>query len=79
MLDDPLCPVSSDVAAVLTGAVEALRKAGASLAEGWPQGMNVAQMYDTYLFLLNSAYAFALRDDRVEERRKRAENQDGKL
>ena len=39
--------------------------------------MNVAQMYDTYLFLLNSAFAFLLSDDRVDERRKRAENQDG--
>lgn len=77
VLDDPLCPVSSDVAAVLTRAVAALGKAGASLEEGWPQGMNVAQMYDTYLFLLNSAFAFLLSDDRVDERRKRAENQDG--
>ena len=77
VLDDPLCPVSSDVAAVLTRAVAALGKAGASLEEGWPQGMNVAQMYDTYLFLLNSAFAFLLSDDRVDERRKRAEFQDG--
>jgi amidase len=36
-----------------------------------------AQQYDTYLFLLNSVFAFSLRDDRVEETRKRAENQDG--
>ena len=77
VLDDPRCPVSSEVGEVLARTVEALRKAGANLEEGWPKGVDPAAQYDTYLFLLNSLFAFTLRDDRLEEMRKRAENQDG--
>jgi amidase len=77
VLDDPACPVSSDVGEVLAAAVEALRKAGANMEEGWPQGVNPAEQYDTYVYLLNSVFAFQLRDDRIEEVRQRAANQDG--
>jgi Asp-tRNA(Asn)/Glu-tRNA(Gln) amidotransferase A subunit family amidase len=43
VLDDPLCPVSPDVGDTLRTAVEALRKAGATLEEGWPQGMKLQE------------------------------------
>ena len=77
VLDDPACRVSSDVGDVLARTIEALRRAGVKLEEGWPKGVVPAQQYDTYLYLLNSVFAFNLRDDQVEEMRKRAENQDG--
>jgi amidase len=77
VLDDPTCRVSSDVSEVLARAIEALRRAGAKLEEGWPKGVSPAQQYDTYLYLLNSVFAFNLRDDQVEGTRRRAENQDG--
>jgi amidase len=77
VLDDRACPVSPDVGEVLARAVEALRKAGATLEEGWPTGVVPAEQYDTYLFLLNSVFAFSLRDDQVEEMRQRAAKQDG--
>ena len=47
------------------------------LEEGWPKGVSPAQQYDTYLYLLNSVFAFNLRDDQVDATRRRAENQDG--
>src|SRR5207245_538004 len=72
VLDDPACRVSSDVREVHAQATEALRRAGAKLEEGWPQGVSPAQQYDTYLYLLNSVFAFTLRDDQVEEMRRRA-------
>ena len=77
VLDDPACRVSSDVGDVHARAIEALRRGGVKLEEGWPKGVVPAQQYDTYLYLLNSVFAFNLRDDQVEEMRKRAENQDG--
>src|SRR5947208_4257903 len=77
VLDDPACRVSSDVGEVLARTIEALRRAGAKLEEGWPKGVSPAQQYDTYLYLLNSVFAFNLRDDQVDATRRRAENQDG--
>jgi amidase len=76
VLDDPRCPVSPDVGEVLARAVEALRKAGAQLEEGWPKGVTPAAQYDTYLFLLFSVFAFQLSDDRIDEFRKQAASQD---
>lgn len=77
VLDDSACRVSSDVGDVLARTIEALRRVGAKLEEGWPPGVVPAQQYDTYLYLLNTVFAFNLRDDQVEEMRRRAENQDG--
>jgi len=77
VLDDPLCPVVSDVEEVMVEAITALRKAGASVEEGWPQGVTPAEQYDTYLYLLNAGYAMGLSDDQIERARQRAANQDG--
>jgi amidase len=77
VLDDPLCPVSSDVGEVVAEAVEALRKAGAKVEEGWPTGIVPAEQYDTYVYLLYSAFAFRLRDEQIEDMRQRAATQDG--
>ena len=48
-------------------AVTALRQAGANVEEGWPPGVVPTEQYDTYLYLLNSVFAFRLRDDRIEQ------------
>ncbi len=79
VLDDKPCPVTSSVKEVLASVVEALRKAGAILEEGWPAGVVPAAQFDTYYYLLESAFAFQLRDDQVEEMRKLAARQDGSL
>jgi len=76
VLDDPLCPLSSDVKEVLFQAVEALRKTGVDLKEGWPPGVNPSGQYDTYLYLLFSTYAYELQDDQIEEFREQAAKQD---
>jgi len=87
VLDSPSCPVSSDVKEVLVEAIEALRKAGVHLEEGWPAGVDPDEQYDTYRFLLfsiraerrrlSSIGASSLSDDQVEELRARAVHQDG--
>ena len=77
VLDDPLCPVSPEVGDTLRVAVEALRKAGATLEEGWPQGMKPDEHYDAYLTILFARMAGPQREDQLEDLRKIAATQDG--
>ena len=77
VLDDPLCPVSSNIKEVIIRAIEALRKAGANLEEGWPPGVDPGEQYRTYLFLIASTNASSLRDDQFDKMRERAAKQDG--
>jgi amidase len=79
VLDDPLCPVTPEVREPLAAAVEALRKAGATLQEGWPGGVDVAQQYDTYFFFLIALYTPAARDEQLDELRRLAAARDGSL
>ena len=76
VLDDPLCPVTSDVKEVLFQAVKALRKTGVDLEEGWPLGVNPSNQFKTYYYLLSSTYAYELQDDLLEDFRRQAANQD---
>jgi amidase len=77
VLDDPGCPVSTEVGDVLVQTVEALRKAGATVEEGWPRGVVPGEQYDTYLHLLYAFIAFLLPDGQIEEARTLAAQQDG--
>jgi amidase len=77
VLDDKLCPVSSDVRTVLTDAVAALRRAGANLTEGWPPGVNPEGENRNYVFLLDSFFADDMPDEKLAEVRARADKQDG--
>ena len=52
VLEHPLCPVTAEVKKRLQAAVDALRKAGASIEEGFPPGIDVADQFTTYLRLL---------------------------
>ncbi len=77
ILDDPLCPVTSDVKEVHLQVIKALHKTGADLVEGWPPGVNPSYQYNTYRFLLSSTYANELKNDQLEEFRKLAKNRFG--
>ncbi|HSD65767.1 MAG TPA: amidase family protein, partial [Vicinamibacteria bacterium] len=79
VLDDPLCPVSSDVKDVLAGAIEKLRKAGLRLEEGWPPEVKPRPQYETYRYLLSAFFAFELKDEEIEAVRARAAKADGSL
>lgn len=52
VLDHPLCPVTTEVKQRLQAGVDALRKGGAQLEEGFPDSIDVAGQYKTYLHLL---------------------------
>ncbi len=77
VLDHPRCPLSPEVGDALTAAIDALRKAGVALEEGWPPGVNVEEQYDTYLLLLVANFTAVPRDDELDELRRLAANQDG--
>ncbi|MHA2180119.1 MAG: amidase [Promethearchaeota archaeon] len=77
ILDDPLCPVISEVKELLFQVINALRNKGAELEEGWPPGVNPSSQYETYRFLLESTYAYQLQDDQEEEVREFASKKDG--
>jgi amidase len=77
VLDEPACPVASDVREVMARALDGLRAAGVKLVEGWPAGVKPAEQYETYLTLLYSVFAIGLRDDQLEGLRRRAARQDG--
>ena len=48
--DHPLAQVSSEVAARLSDAVDALARAGATVVEGWPDGVDPQQNYESFGF-----------------------------
>lgn len=54
VLDDSFCPVSSEVKDALSAAVEALRKHGVELSEGWPEGVDPKAQFENYARLLSA-------------------------
>jgi amidase len=59
VLDDPAAPVSSETQSVLEAAIRACERAGATVRQGWPEGVRLQELLDTYLFLLG-AFVFSM-------------------
>jgi amidase len=76
VLDDPLCLVSAPVRKIVSDAVEALRKAGATLDEGWPAGLNMTEQLETYRYMIFAVLAMFMRPEDVEEARLSAQRGD---
>jgi len=70
VLDDPFCPLDGPVRETLTGAVAALRDAGARLSEGWPPGVDPAEQHDLYAWLLAAFLSQGMPDDAYEAMRR---------
>ncbi len=79
VLDDPQCPLSSDVRETLAGAIDALRRDGLRLEEGWPEGVVPREQFETYWYLLSAFFAFDLEDEDLERERARAADPTGGL
>src|SRR5262245_30214960 len=62
VLDDPANPVDAGVKAVLADAVPGLRKAGARLTEGWPEGVEPIGQYQLYGWLMGAFFSMTLPD-----------------
>ncbi len=58
VLDHECAPVSSEVAAPLSNAVDALARAGATVVEGWPDGVDPVLQYESFGFHVGLFFAF---------------------
>ncbi|HKC07026.1 MAG TPA: amidase [Methylomirabilota bacterium] len=76
VLDHPGAPVSPEVGDALAATIEALRKAGAQLTEGWPAGVNADEQFDAYYALLIARYTQPAREDQLPGLRQLAASPD---
>ena len=58
VLDHEYAPVSSDVTEPLSNAVDALARAGATVVEGWPEGVDPVRNYESFGFHVRAFFAF---------------------
>jgi amidase len=58
VLDDPHAPVTAEVGAVLSEAVDALARAGVAVVEGWPEGVDPGQSAESFGFHVEQFFAF---------------------
>jgi amidase len=58
VLDHERAPVSSEVAAPLSNAVDSLARAGATVVEGWPDGVDPAREFESFGFHVKLFFAF---------------------
>jgi amidase len=52
VIDDPICPVVPEVKEQLQSAIDALRKSGATVEDGWPEGVKPLEQIELYLQIL---------------------------
>ena len=57
VLDDPTAPVSSEVVDALSSTIDAITAAGATVVEGWPDGMDPAAQFRDFGFHLDAFFA----------------------
>jgi amidase len=58
VLDHDLAPVSSEVGGALSDAVDAVARAGATVVEGWPDGVDPARQAESFGFHVRLFFAF---------------------
>jgi amidase len=58
VLDDPRAPVTGEVGAALSDAVDALAQAGAAVVDGWPEDVDPGQSAESFGFHVGLLFAF---------------------
>jgi amidase len=58
VLDHARAPVSGEVATLLSNAVDALARAGATIVEGWPDGVDPVRHYESFGFHVNLFFEY---------------------
>ncbi len=64
VLDHERAPVSSEVTALLSDAVDALIRAGVRVVEGWPEGVDPVQQAESFGFHVGLFFAFQEPEER---------------
>jgi amidase len=76
VMDDPLCPVSSEIKPVLDSAMEKFGKAGLKMEEGWPVTIDPEEQYYNYIYLLHAYVSGGASDSEIESLRTQAVSDD---
>jgi amidase len=69
ILDDPLCPVSSEIKPVMQSALEKFTNAGVQLVEGWPENIDPEEQFLNYSYLLNAYISGSATEPEIEKLR----------
>jgi amidase len=64
--NDPFCPVIPEISIMLSNTIEALRKHGIQLQEGWPDEVNPDKIYDIYLRLLGATVSRIIPEEGIK-------------
>jgi amidase len=78
VLDHPIAPVASEIKSALTSVVDAIARAGATVKEGWPDGVDPAAQFENFGFHLHSFFAKQLKDSDFDALAKQAKEGAGK-
>lgn len=73
VLDDAIAPVASDVGLLYENVVAELRRAGANMTCGWPEGIEPRKQLETYLYLLFAFFSFDVSKEQLGKQRARLE------
>ncbi|MBR9999606.1 MAG: hypothetical protein KFF73_11575, partial [Cyclobacteriaceae bacterium] len=66
VLDDPLCPVSSEIKPVMQNAMDKFEKAGVRVEEGWPSNLNPEEQFHNYVYLLHAYISGGASDNEIK-------------
>jgi amidase len=66
VLDNPHAPITSEVGAALSDAVDALARAGVELVEGWPEGIDPAEVAKSFSFHVGLFFAYQQAEQATE-------------
>jgi amidase len=66
VLDHEQAPVSSEVTTLLSAAVDAVRRAGATVVEGWPEGVDPVTEAESFGYHVELFFAFQQHGERFE-------------
>ncbi|HEV3201378.1 MAG TPA: amidase [Bryobacteraceae bacterium] len=73
VLDDEIAPVTAELRKLYENVVAELRRAGATVTQGWPEGIHPREQLQTYLYLLFAFFSFDTDKAQLEKQRARLE------
>jgi amidase len=76
VLDDPLCPVSSEIKPVMTAALKKFEGAGLKLEERWPENIDPEEQFLNYAYLLNAYVSGGATEPEIEKLKTQVEQGD---
>jgi len=79
VIDDALCPVSSEIKPVMKSAMEKFENTGLNIVEGWPDNINPEEQYHNYLYLLHAYVSGGALESELESLYAQAKSDDKSL